>query len=270
MPLRTRLLEGPALLAPEAHPVPAERGRLSSWVRGRLEDSGLALARLDRPLDEAGLLALGADLGRVSEETDPAVLPYVEQGRILNLISGRAATEDVALQPFSAGTLTLHSEGSGRPVATQPRYIVLMCQDPGDEAAAQTVLVPMRAVAERLQPRTLHTLGGLFYQDAPGVPPMARTVGDRTVFSFRDFGDRPLRWLAGKDTGPCADAAAEADDAIAALLAAMYRPETALGIRWQRGTLAVIDNTWFFHGRTAGRFSAGARRHLQRIRVTAR
>jgi alpha-ketoglutarate-dependent taurine dioxygenase len=99
---------------------------------------------------------------------------------------------------------------------------------------------------------------------------MARTVGDRTVFSFRDFGDRPLRWLAGKDTGPSADAAAEADDAIAALLAAMYRPETALGIRWQRGTLAVIDNTWFFHGRTAGRFSAGARRHLQRIRVTAR
>ncbi len=289
--LRTRLLEGFALPAPEARPVPAGRDRLAPWVCERLRDTGLALARLDRPLDPADLLALGAELGRVAEETDPTVQPYVAQGRILNLVSGRGGTDDVALQPFSTGPLTLHSEGSGRPLADQPRYIVLMCQDPGgSDTAAQTVLVPMRAVAERLAPRALHVLRALRYRDAPGVPTVARTEGGRTVFSFRDFSSRPLHWRAegdvrrspdgGSDARPSSDTAegtrsspedvAKVNDALAALLAAMYRPEKAFGVRWRRGTLAVIDNTWFFHGRTAGRFGGGTPRHLQRIRVTAR
>ncbi|AUG77892.1 hypothetical protein CFP65_3085 [Kitasatospora sp. MMS16-BH015] len=270
--LRTRLLEsGHELAEPAAHPAPAGLSRLVPWVREQVRDTGLALARLDEPLDAAEFLALGTELGEIGEETDPAVRPYVERGRILNLVSEQARTEDISLQPFSTGPLTLHSEGSGRPLTAQPRYIVLMCRDPGDDGtAARTVLVPMDTVASRLSPHHLRALHGTSYRDAPGVPPVARALGDRTAFSFRDFDRQPLHWRTTGQAPSGPDPAQAVNGAIAALLAAMYQPEAALGVRWRRGTLAVIDNTRFFHGRTAGRFGAGARRHLQRLRVTAR
>ncbi|WP_437913608.1 TauD/TfdA family dioxygenase [Sorangium sp. So ce302] len=232
-----------------------------------LGERGLVAVQLDEPLSNDRFTTLGSLLGTASPETDPAVLPYVERGVILNLVAEHGRTEDVSLQPFATNPLTLHSEGSGRRAEEQPRYIVLMCRDPGDEGtAAQTVLVPMAAVAEGLSPDALATLEQTRYRRSPDGPWIARRVDGRWVFSFRDFLSQPLEWThAGH--APSADAI---NGALRDLLASMYAPGAAIRVHWTRGKLVIIDNTFFFHGRTAGR-SAGSsrRRHLQRLRILA-
>ncbi|MBI0298321.1 TauD/TfdA family dioxygenase [Streptomyces sp. PRKS01-29] len=238
---------------------------LHQEVSEQLWRHGLAAVQLDEPLPNDRFTALGAFLGTAMPERDPAVAPYVEQEVILNLRSEHARTDDVSLQPFAVNHLSLHTESSGAPVDTQPRYIVLMCLAPGDaEQGARTVLVPMREVARRLAPETLAVLSRTRYRDRPGVPPIARRVGDRWVFSFRDFLADELQWSY---EGPEEDATA-VGDALRELLAAMYAPEHAQGLQWRRGLLVVIDNTYFFHGRTSGSATPEARRrHLKRLRV---
>ncbi len=225
---------------------------------------GLAVAALDRPLTNDRFLALGALLGRAMPETDPSVRPYVEDDVILNLVTEHEATPDVALQPFAASPLTLHSEGSGRPAAGQPRYIVLMCLEPGAATGTQTVLVPMADVARRLTPAQADVLSRTRYRRNERGPAILRYAGGRPVFSFRDFGSQPLEWTHTGGAG-----AAEVDKAIRALLAAMYTGGAA-GTRWRPGSLVVIDNTFLFHGRTAGLVDPSVpRRHLRRLRIVA-
>src|SRR5205085_9044849 len=100
-------------------------------------------------------------------------------------------------------------------------------------------------------------------QRAGAPSAILRQVGTRPVFSFRDFMAQPLAWCHQPIDGTGADTV---DAAIRALLAAMYTPDGVVGVRWHRGLLVVIDNTFFFHGRTAGRVSAThptpRRRHL--------
>lgn len=271
--LRERLLHGRLLPPPEIEPL-ALRSRdlpdlpdlLADIVRAQLDRYGLGLVQLDEPLPSVELLAFGCRLGRIMPETDPAVQPYVEARLILNLVNREGETTDTDRQPFATTALSLHTEGSGRPVDQQPRYIVLMCLDPGDdETAAQTVVVPFHAVDGRLSEQARAILDRVRY-DRPGVPRIRRTVAGRTVFSFRDFQLDPLRWCC--ETGRYDPAEVRA--ALTDLLEAMYDSGSARGLQWRRGLLAVIDNTQVFHGRTAARYrDSTAHRHLKRLRIVA-
>ncbi len=267
---RADLLERETALAPPPVPVPAVRaedvpGPALDDFLGRLGRTGLAACLLDRPLADEHFRALGRVLGTPIPETDPAVLPRVALDVVLNLVGERSRTDDVSLQPFAANALSLHTEGSGRPPAQQPRYIVLMCCEPGDATgAAQTVLAPMEAVADRLTPAESAVLARTRYRRSTQGPPILREVDGRRVFSFRDFLAEPLEWThTGADTSPDA-----VDGALRALLASMYTPGLHTGVHWRRGLLLAIDNTFYFHGRKAGTFAPRARhRHLKRLRI---
>lgn len=265
------------LAADSALPPPAVRGLALRAARfpddgadallRELGERGLAVAQLDEPLDNGRFAALGSLLGTAMPETDPAVQPYVDDAVILNLVTEHEATEDVSLQPFAANFLTLHSEGSGRPVAEQPRFIVLMCCQPGASQGARTVLVPMAPVASALAPDQRTVLARTRYRRSDHGPHICRVVDDRPVFSFRDFASQALDWIYA---GPCQAATDSVDvnGAIRALLAQMYAPGVAAGLVWRRGMLVIIDNTFFFHGRTAS-MSATHGRHLKRLRILA-
>lgn len=268
--LRAALLDGRALPAaqPAPEPLPAGVGvaGVEAVLRGQLDRHGIGLVALDEPLSSPELTALGDRLGDIMPETDPAVQANVEDGRILHLISAEGNTADVSRQPFATGWLSLHSEGSGRPAPSQPRYIVLMCLHPGDdENAAQTVLVPFAPVDARLTAAQREILDHLRY-DREGVPTIRRVVDGRAVYSFRDFQADELNWVCESDRfGP-----QEVREALTALLRAMYDEAGAWALQWRRGLLAVIDNTWSFHGRSAAPFAGSSRhRHLARIRITA-
>ncbi|MFD9389290.1 TauD/TfdA family dioxygenase [Streptomyces sp. NPDC060000] len=257
-------LPGPDVSHTQDHG-PAESDTLHREVSEQLWHRGLAAVQLDAPLAHDRFLALGDYLGTAIPETDPAVLHYVEDGIVLNLRSEHAPTADMSLQPFARNPLSLHSESSGTALAKQPRYIVLMCVDPGDDAEhAVTVLVPMQEVARRLAPRTLELLSHTRYRDRPEVPPIARRVDGHWVLSFRDFLGQELQWThSGDDTD-----AESVNAALRELLTAMYEPEQAAGVRWRRGLLVVIDNTYYLHGRTAGPVAPPRRqRHLKRLRI---
>ncbi|MFL6128903.1 MAG: TauD/TfdA family dioxygenase [Mycobacteriales bacterium] len=267
--LRAELLDRGAVLpgpAPEPMPAAAADGPrlLADRVLAALGRDGLAVLALDRSLDTAEFRALGRLLGTLTPELDPAVQPFVEDGVVLNLRDLHGRTADVALQPFSQGPLTLHSEGSGRPVADQPRYIVLMCLQPGRSAVgAQTALVPMAEVAAALDERSLGVLAQTRYRASTAGPSIVRTVGDRTVFSFRDFAGERLDWVHTGDAG-----AAEVGAVLRRLLAALYRPGPAAGVRWAPGMVVVVDNRRYFHGRTAAPTGAApSGRHLKRLRI---
>lgn len=266
---RERLLgNATPLHGPTAAPLreqEADTRGLHQEVTEQLWRQGLAVVQLDQPLSPGRFRTLGDGLGTATPETDPAVQPFVQDGVILNLRSRHAPTAEVSLQPFARNSLSLHSESSGAEVSRQPRYIVLMCVNPGDETPhARTVLVPMREVARRLSPGTLELLSRTRYRDSPAAPPIARHVDGRWVFSFRDFLDQELRWTHDRpDTDPEA-----VNAALRELLTAMYAPEDALAVRWRRGLLVVIDNTYYFHGRTAGAAAPPRQqRHLQRLRI---
>lgn len=256
-----RILAVPQTAAPD--PVPWSEDAAAGLLR-QVRRDGLGVVTLTEPLSDDEFIAFGERLGVIGAETDPAVRPYVEQGVILNLISGLARTADASLQPFSVGPLTLHSEGSGRPLAEQPRYVVLMCCDPGgDGTAAQTVLMPMAAVARQLDGQEIEILEHTRYHRRGSVPSVARRIGGRLAFSFRDFQRDNLEWQCEAAGVTEADVNA----AFCALLNAVYSASAAMGLNWTRGRLAIIDNTFFFHGRTAGSLGPGTRRHLKRLRI---
>ncbi len=266
--LRHDLLEGRTVLpAP-----PSVQARSADFLdvmegvaREDLRRRGLAVIQWDEPLSNAQFLALGSLLGTPIPETDPTVMPFVEQGVILNLVSTHERTTDVGLQPFATNYLTLHTESSGRPADQQPRYIVLLCDDSGNSAtSAQTVLVPMVEVGRLLSAARLELLRRTSYRNAAGSPPIVRELDGRLVFSFRDFVRDTLEWTTTVDeSGP-----GEVNDAFAELLASVYGA-SAMGVHWTRGLLVVIDNTFYFHGRTAGAGGVNLerRRHLRRLRI---
>lgn len=263
------LARGYALPPP---PVPVLSARAGGFPQAgadalldNLRRRGLAVLHMDEPLTDDRFLAFGSLLGSPQPETDPAVQQYVSHGVVLNLVSEYGVTSDVNLQPFAANFLALHSEGSGRPAARQPRFIVLMCCEPGSPTMARTVLVPMARVAGRLAAEHRDALARTRYRRNQAGPWICRESAGRPVFSFRDFAADTLEWVHEDGLSP-----GDVNAAIRALLAAMYAPGLASGVRWAPGMLVVIDNTRFFHGRTAGRAAAaGARRHLKRLRILA-
>lgn len=269
--LRSQVLAGgTALSAPGPEVVAARAADFPAMIEDvllpRLQEAGLVVVHLDQPLADEQFLVLGAALGTPMPETDPAVQPFVERGVILNLVSRHGHTSNVSLQPFATNFLTLHTESSGRRKEDQPRYIVLMCCEPGDDTtAAQTALVPMAAVERRLGEDQTLLLSRTKYRTNRQGPTIVRSLRGRSVFSFRDFFRNPLEWT-------CVDDDADEDTVnatISDLLAAMYTPSNVAGVHWSRGMLVIIDNTFFFHGKTAGRVDpAGSRRrHLKRLRI---
>jgi alpha-ketoglutarate-dependent taurine dioxygenase len=266
---RRRLLGGGAVLPPPAgiRVRPGTRGlaALTEQVGSDLRRTGLAVADLGEPLADEAFMALGARLGTLIPERDPVVLPYVDGDVLLNLLTTHGHTDAVSLQPFSTNSLSLHTEGSGHRVELQPRYIALLCCDPGASATeTQTLLVPMESVHRGLSTADLELLARTRYGHSTVGPFLVRAVGGRTVFSFRDFRGQPLKWVCTDDTVR----PQEVNGAIRRLLAAMYQSDAASGIHWKRGLLVIIDNTFFFHGRVAGDMVAPTRRrHLKRLRI---
>lgn len=229
---------------------------------------GIQLADHAAPLADDEFLALGRGLGEPLREDDPAVQPFVRRNVILDLVSEYGQTDDVRLQPFGTNYITLHTESSARPLEQQPRFIVLMCIDPGERAAdARTIVVPMERVAESLSAEQLDILMRTRYERSRPDAPLARAVDGRVVFAFRDFAGAPLKWAyAGGDASE-----EDVNSAIRALLGAMYAPDGALAVRWRAGLVATIDNTRCFHGRTAASDKPPERpRHLRRLRILDR
>ncbi len=244
----------------------ATAGALSSGLppasRRALEQSGVALVALDEPLSNRAFRGLGETLGVPLVEGDPSVQPFVEEHVILNVVDTHPAGIDASLQPFSKGLLSLHSESSGRSLHEQPRYIVLMCCQAPQAMTADTVLVPMNRVAERLSVAEREVLARTRYRRNSSAPYILRTEAGRSVFSFRDFMADTLEWVHDG-----AAAAAEVNAALARLLASMYEPAGASTVRWFPGLLAVVDNTFVFHGRRAGSIESCRERRLKRLRL---
>lgn len=240
-------------------------GRADTLLGPDLRESGLAVVKVDQPLTNEQFRAVGAVLGEAIPESDPTVLPHVEDGTILNLIPEYAQTDDAGRAPFARNFLSLHTESSGRAVAEQPRYIVLMCLSPGDQVtAAQTVLVPMDEVASQLTPRQAAIIANTRYRHNESAPMILRTVGGRAVFSFRDFLSQPLHWThTGTESDP-----EQVNEALRTLLVGMYSGDAVVGVHWTPGLLVVLDNTFYFHGRTAASTGDAVRnRHLKRLRI---
>jgi hypothetical protein len=268
--LRASLLENGRVLPPPVTDAPVIRAGSFPDVAAAvlfegLNSRGLGVVQFDEALSNERFVELGHLLGVAMPETDPSVQAFVEADTILNLVSAHSRTTDVALQPFATNSLSLHSESSGRPPSEQPRYIVLMCCDPGDNAtAAQTVLIPMAEVRSRLTAEHSAILSATRYRNSVRGPMLLRTVDGRNVFSFRDFQSARLDWT---HHGDAADEAS-VNEALRALLASMYQPAGTAGVHWTRGLLVIIDNTFSFHGRTAGLPSvAKHHRHLKRLRI---
>lgn len=238
-------------------------------VAGALDAFGAVEIDVDRPLTTDEFVSFGWRLGRPMPETAPDVRPYVERDVVLNLVAEHGVVADTGLQPFSETALALHTESSGKPAPDQPRHLVFQCLSaPEPDRGAQTLVVSGTRVHDALDGAERDVLEHCRYDLDPPGPPILRELSGRPCFSFRDFADEPLHWVH--------DAAAEVDpervnSAFRALTAALYDVGAVRGIHWRPNTVLVLDNTFGFHGRSAG---AGGRppaerRHLMRLRILA-
>jgi len=273
VPLRQALLTGQAPLAPAScAPIvwsAASASDGAAMLKARASAVGYALAHIEGEFDDDALLALARRLGRPNVEHDAAVLPFTSRRVILNVRATSRPTDDVALQPFSTGALSMHTESSRRPLAGQPRYLLFSCCHPGGaHTAAQTVLLPMAEVAARLDADSRRVLRRLRYGGVPGAAPILRERKGQSIFSFRDFETQSLAWVydSAEDDDEDVGRAAVASS-LRSLLHSLYSaPATA--VSWQAGLLLLIDNRQVFHGRTAaGQELEAPFRHLKRVRL---
>jgi alpha-ketoglutarate-dependent taurine dioxygenase len=246
-------------------------------IRESLNACGAIRILPQRILTNSELIRLGAALGELIPEQANSVQKYVEERFILNNRQDYAKTNETELQPFAENYITLHTEMSPLPPGEQPRYIVLMCvQAPQPDAGGQTLLVSMSRIYERLAPEEREILRHTTY--GPAVrgnrngaaldsPPFLYERDGRPVFSFRDFDQQLLPWRYFRAT-PNGTSIEKINDAIHSLLAAMYEPANASGIRWSKGAVWIMDNTRFFHGKTFCEADARhGKRWLKRLRI---
>jgi len=238
-------------------------GELAAEVAVGLGRDGMCLVRLAEPLAMSDFIALGHALGEPLPENDPAIASYVEESVVLSL-RDNVRSEDDRLAPFTSKALTLHTEGSRRLVQQQPRFIVLMCLDPGAAGdGAQTILVPVAEIVGQLSDDTLAVLAATRETVVPGTPEIVRHEDGRVRLSFRDLGLETYELESAYDENAVRAA-------LEALVRACYSSRPVFGTRWRRGDLVVIDNRRWMHGRTSAEPQAGPARHLKRLRIVAR
>lgn len=234
------------------------------WVdelRARLGESGVAHVELDGQLPADRFIALAAAFGDPQPETSAEVARFVDDGIVLNLSPALEWSSDGAFEPFSWSAVRLHSEGSTRPTAQQPRYIMLHCVEPGSPTTGdQTILISMADVCARLTDEQAAILSTVRLGSSDDAAPLMRA--SPPVLCFRDFGGAEIRWTCAQPSA----SPRQVVHSIVALAIAMYTAP-CYGVHWTRHALTVIDNHRFFHGRTRG---AGVHRHLRRIRIGQR
>lgn len=238
-----------------------------SEILPSLHAVGAATLQCERPLQNDELVTLGQQLGSLLPETAAPIQPYVESGVILNLRSYHRDTTDLHLQPFAANYITLHTECSTRPLSNQPRYLLLACVTPPNPLdGGNTLIVSMDAVHQQLSARHSAALKRIHSARAPAAPSILHNNLGRPTFCFRDPESEAFPWRY-EPQDPLLTPA-DIDEALTALLLAMYDSRALRRIPWQTGLIAIIDNTRFFHGRTALNFQhCHPPRHLQRLRI---
>jgi alpha-ketoglutarate-dependent taurine dioxygenase len=230
-------------------------------LRQQLMEYGLGLIRFEHVIDNAGFVDLGRRFGGLVIESAPDVQPFVDEGVILHLrqtkLSGRV--EDA---PFESRELLLHTEGSRQPAERQPRFVLLYCIDPGTDLGAQTVLIPISAVLDRLAKRTCKVLRETYEARVDGTPTILAQRASVDRFSFRDLGEETYLWDSPHSRE-------YVEGALADLLTACYTSDQVYGSRWSRRDLIMIDNHRWFHGRTWSRTpkDVNTPRHLMRLRI---
>lgn len=257
----------PVIPFPTITPTPILREPLQKVAATLVEgarDLGVGAAVLPDPLEIDEYIRLGRLIGEPYDERANEVQPFVSRAVVLNLTARSHASVPTAMQPFSQAPLTLHTESSGAPLERQPRYICLMCLEPGDPDTAQTIAVSMDPVNAELDARARATLRAVSYAP-PGSPFLLRGTERRPVFAFRDFGEEPVRWRSHAEAETHV-----VNTALAELTGAMYAAPVQ-AVSWRRGMIVLLDNHRVFHGRTAGRSTnTSDQRHLQRLRLLPR
>lgn len=250
------------LPAPPLQPAPvSDIEDAETALKDQIAEHGLGWIQFAEPLADADFAELGRRFGHLMVEDAPDVQPFVTDQVILNLrqsqLSGR-----VEEAPFEAKELLLHTEGSRRPAAQQPRFIVLYCVDAGSDHGSQTVLIPFADVLDRLDVATRELLQVTHDARADQTPHVLEPWGQGLAFSFRDLGDETYLWETPHSPD---DAQAALDD----ILQTCYSTGEVYGSHWSPGMLMVIDNRRWFHGRTWSRPAEGSPvpRHLKRLRI---
>lgn len=247
--------------APRAARRCAEMTEWADELRAWLDESGVAHIELDDQLTTGRYISLARILGDPQPETSSEVARFVDEGVVLNLSPVLEWSSDRAYEPFSWSAVRLHSEGSARPPAQQPRYIMLHCVEPGSPATGdQTILVSMADVYQGLSDEQVGILSAVRLGRCEDAAPLVQASS--SVFCFRDFGGDEIRWTCSR-TGV---SPGQVVQAIVDLAIALYTAP-CFGVHWARHALVAIDNHRFFHGRTRG---FGVNRHLRRIRVGQR
>jgi Taurine catabolism dioxygenase TauD, TfdA family len=258
-------------LPPGIEPMPARANDLPRGIamgHAALDAHGAALLALDRPLSNGEFIQLANGFGTPLPQPNPRTRPWVEDQVILNLRADYPETSDHHWGLlFAENYVMLHTELAARPVATQPRHILLLCVEPSPpDSGGQTVLVSMSGVLRHLTDRQADILRATRLAQPDGAPPFLRSADGREIFAFKDEAQSGIPWKY--DGGDPYVGPTDIDDAIRAMLEALYDQAGVSGLWWKRSMLGIIDNHRFFHGRTfAPRRPDVPPRHLRRVRV---
>jgi alpha-ketoglutarate-dependent taurine dioxygenase len=230
----------------------------AAMLRERVDDAGLALFQLTRPLDVDEFIALARVLGVPERETDRSLMDRVVSGIILDLKPDSTLPVTEHSQPFTPQPLTYHVEGSRRPLGASPTYLLFQCLErPAVDQGGQTIVRSIDDTLAALTEATQTVLANTVLNPELTTATVIYERGGRRTLNFRDPAPAEFRWRSPYDR-------AEVVCAFAELLSVIYDRNATVGIPWREGLLVVVDNHRWLHARTSG---CAGKRHLQRIRV---
>lgn len=241
---------------------------IHNYAIERIKRDGLLILQLDQLLSNENFIKIFSKLGTLIPEhpLDAVVKQRTEQKYILNILTN-SKKDDINSQPFTVKHLTLHTECSRRKIEDQPKYLVFMCCESGLLSSAQTLLIKMQSIYNQLTEKDRYILERTSYQTNLQAPPILRKdKQNRNVFSFRDFYPNSLHWSFEDDKHSYTKK--DVNEAIMNLLLSLYTPLHCSGITWKKGMIVVIDNTFFFHGKSNSKqIDLVHTRHLKRLRI---
>jgi hypothetical protein len=229
-----------------------------------LAADGLAAVTLGDPLESAALVRVAERLGRPVPERSPEVQAFVEHGVVLNLRPAFDETAEVERQPFATNFISLHTEGSMAPPDRRPALLLFQCRETdADASGGKTVVLSMADVVARLPFELAAILRRTGYRGRAASDPILAEIGGSFRLTFRDFMYTPLEWTCWASR-PNVDAT-DVNHALRTLHEALYAAPLH-HVPYTAGTLFVLDNRRFLHGRTRIMYP-DSRRHLQRVRI---
>lgn len=242
---------------------------IKAYMLDELNKNGIAVINCNKHLETREFIDIAEFFGLPMVEFCPKIQTFVQDQVVLNINTVYDTTKCIEHQPFASNFISMHTENSLSPPEKRSSLLLFQCIDPPlPGSGGHTVLISINNLIKKLSLKTRNILEKTCYKGRELNDPILEVINNSYHLKFRDFMYEPLEWVYWSSSKIPNDLniGMNINNAIENLLCSIYK-SSFNRVDWRKGTIVLIDNTKFMHGRTAQSALKNSNRHLQRIRI---